>query len=161
MSSTLVLPVSSMISSLYGIISAPFSRVFGRMLPTMAPLWRSSSEFATDKYNKINTQVLSLWITGVDLIHSSVCFCARSKLALASSLCATSTCWLMTPPSCLMRALIPWNVFMKFKKRWRTRSTGSSYPGSVFLFSFKKKYTCSGSDETHHKSAHEKEKISK
>jgi len=65
MLSTLVLPASSMISSLYGTISALSSRVSGRTLPTMAPSWRSSSEFATDKKNKINEWICSVsvhWI---------------------------------------------------------------------------------------------------
>lgn len=50
MLSILAPPVSSMISLLYGTISAPSSRVSGRTLPTMAPSWRSSSEFAFDKW---------------------------------------------------------------------------------------------------------------
>lgn len=41
-------PASSMISSLYGTISAPSSRVCGKTLPTMEPSWRSSSEIAFD-----------------------------------------------------------------------------------------------------------------
>lgn len=58
--------------------------------------------------------------------------------APASSLCAISTCWLMTQPSCWMRALNPWSVSMKFKRRWRIRSNGSSCLGSVLFFFFKR-----------------------
>lgn len=57
-----------------------------------------------------------------------------SRSAPASSLCAISTCWLMTQPSCWMRALNPWSVSMKFKRRWRIRSNGSSCLGSVLFF---------------------------
>lgn len=37
----------------------------------------------------------------------------------------------MTQPSCWMRALNPWSVSTKFKRRWRIRSNGSSCLGSV------------------------------
>lgn len=49
-----VLPVSFTISSLYGTISARFSRASGKTLPTMEPSWRSSSEFAIDKKSSCN-----------------------------------------------------------------------------------------------------------
>ncbi len=58
-------PASSMISSLYGTISALYSRVSGRTWPTMAPSWRSSSEFVFFMNKSFDHVKKSLvWISG-------------------------------------------------------------------------------------------------
>ena len=67
MLSILAPPASSMISSQYGTISALFSRVSGRILPTMAPSWRSSSECALNKvYWSKKHLVLGKWVSHLD-----------------------------------------------------------------------------------------------
>lgn len=68
MSSIPVPPASSTISLLYGTILAPSSRVSGRISHTMAPSWRSSSEFSFRQRILSNNTIWN-WVSGCPNVY--------------------------------------------------------------------------------------------
>lgn len=95
-------------------------------------LWQNMGHHGTfmEEFKWVwKTKLSCLWFSNI-----SSCYFPPS--ALENSLCATSTCSSMTPPFCWMRAWNLWRGFMKCKRRWRTKSSGSNCQGFVYCFFF-------------------------